>query len=196
MHLAALRGDIGVARGLLVIDTLDPNQIDRDGFTPLGLAVKENKLDVVRVLIERAPRVSLSIGAGCYSSPLHLSVSRLYLESSVELVLAGADVNARDGEGNTPFHCLMNAYPKEPELATKLLRSLIFECKGTAQLNARNKAGWAPIHIVARHGEAELMKTLVELNKFVKEEERSEPFDLNAGGGLMSYTPLHLSIFS
>ena len=153
LHVAALRGDIGVARGLLEIETLDPNLLDRESFSPIGLAVKENKLEIIRVLVEFSPRVRLSTGAGCFFSPLHLAVSRLYLESSMELVLAGADVNARDGEGNTPFHCLMNSYAKEPELGTRLLRSLVFESKGIAQLNARNKSGWTPVHIVARHGE-------------------------------------------
>ena len=55
LHIAALRGDIGVARGLLEIETLDPNLLDRESFSPIGLAVKENKLEIIRVLVEFSP---------------------------------------------------------------------------------------------------------------------------------------------
>ena len=52
LHIASIRGDVGVVKGLLAIESLNVNYLDQDGFSPLGLAIREHKdPEVVNVLV-------------------------------------------------------------------------------------------------------------------------------------------------
>jgi len=66
------------------------------GNSPLSAATYQQRLDVVRLLIERGANASQGDNAGF--TPLHLAVASGYLEIAKVLLDAGADANARTGE--------------------------------------------------------------------------------------------------
>lgn len=67
------------------------------GNSPLSAAAYQQRLDVVRLLIERGADVNQGDNAGF--TPLHLAAANGYLEIAGILLNAGADANSPTGAG-------------------------------------------------------------------------------------------------
>lgn len=78
-----------------------PNDPDPDGYTALHAAAFWNRLELVRLLMERRADVNARASNGC--TPLHEAARLNSIEVARELLGAGARVNATDNEGRTPF---------------------------------------------------------------------------------------------
>lgn len=134
-------------------------------------AVREQNILDVRSLITEKVDVNKSNAAGL--TPLHLAVDSE--EIVTELIKAGAEVDAKDHQGNTPLHSSVWI-----EHNSKILKILInhgadVDCKNLrgetplhcaaessnretieyllsrgAQVNARDRLGRTPLHVVAR----------------------------------------------
>jgi ankyrin repeat protein len=114
----------------LLLQGIDPNVTDDEGYTPLHLA---NSYDVAEILLRYG--ANPNIRDRYDRTPLH------YVGSEVTelLIRHGADVNAKDTKGNTPLH-----YARSKEKVRILLRY-------GADPDAKNEKGLPPIFSVVRH---------------------------------------------
>jgi cytohesin len=112
--------------------------------------------------------------ANAQETPLHKAAAAGDKELVVRLLAEGAEVNAKDKDGQTPLH--FAAKKGHLDVAELLLS------KG-ADVNAKEQDGDTPLHGVAPFGEEELAELLL-----------AKGADVNAMGAMGS-TPLHLAAF-
>ena len=78
-----------------------------------------------------------------------------------------------------------------------MLRILLMSStQRTLNLNPLNKCGWSPTHFAAKSGNCGVIRLLHSLNLELAYHRARERFDLSMEGGALSYTPLHLTVFS
>jgi len=144
---------------LLIDKGSDINAFDDNGNTPLLIASAHGNLESVKVLLAKGAKTNPGLCtrkscANTGATPLHAAAWR-----SPELVeyLAehGADVNAKNLDGNTPLH---NASTGDSTRCIKIL------CKYGAQVNAINKQGMTPLMRAIQMQEAEAIQTLIACN--------------------------------
>lgn len=75
LHNAVLRGDTSII-DLLIDEGADPNVLDKDKFSALGLALREEQFKCAYKLL-RHPMLDVHTGAGLFCSLLHLAVAKL-----------------------------------------------------------------------------------------------------------------------
>lgn len=63
LHISILKNDKTILKFLLKTDTDFLNDIDTDNYTPLGLALKEDKLKMVNLLLLEA-KVKVDVRCG------------------------------------------------------------------------------------------------------------------------------------
>lgn len=137
----------------------------KDGNTPLHLAVKEGKADLVSRLVAKGADVNARDGKGC--TPLFYAKSR---EVAELLITKGADVNAKRKNGSTPLHAQANLGHAD---VAELLIS-----RG-ANVNAKNKSGTTPLHQAKSREVAELL-----IAKSAKVNAKNDA----------AWTPLHMAV--
>lgn len=145
LHLAVKLGRHGMVQ--LLLDRtdcdLDPNLSDRNGCTPLHVAINMNDTMIIRMLL-RDPRVDVDArdGNGCTS--LHLAVRSWALET-VRILLEAKKCNvaAKDSKGDTPLHTAVRV----PFTSSRYLQGTareemikkILKAGGSQVINERNK---------------------------------------------------------
>jgi ankyrin repeat protein len=100
---AAAVGDTARLVALLDADPSLASAFAPDGFTPLSLAAYFGRTEAVRVLTERGADVGATARNAMAVQPLHAAVAGRNFEAVSALVVAGADVNARQHGGWTPL---------------------------------------------------------------------------------------------
>ena len=105
---AAALGDDARLRTLLARDRALANAYNVDGFTPLGLAAFFKRGNVVRMLLDAGADPNAPSRNAFRFTPLHSAVSTDAgpVDTGIvhDLLDAGANVNARSGQGTTPLH--------------------------------------------------------------------------------------------
>lgn len=86
--------------------------LDKDSCSPLVVALKEDSIDAFKVLLEAWGDVN--VGGGVMGSALHLAAFKVKPWMVKELIERGANVTARDCEGNTPLHVVLGVFNKSP----------------------------------------------------------------------------------
>lgn len=76
MHQAASHDDTQVCKQLLKKGA-NANIQDQYNFTPYGLALREEKFEVAKYLLEVCPPASVKQGAGTFGTLLHLATAKL-----------------------------------------------------------------------------------------------------------------------
>lgn len=118
----------------------DVNLKDNNGDTALHLLVREQNDEAETV---REDGVDLKITTD--SCSWHGKTSWGLERFISDLVARGADVNCKNGYGNSPLHLAARAGSK---------RNLKILLKKGADVNSRNNNGWTPLHFLAKSTEA------------------------------------------
>jgi ankyrin repeat protein len=146
------------------------------------------ELDIFAACIAgRRDRVGELVGrdgslVGAYShdgwTPLHLAAFFGFPEIAVDLMAAGADVNARSTNvmRNTPLHAAVAGR------SAAVSRALL---EHGAEVNAPQEGGWTPLHGAAQSGNVELVQLLIDAGATVGASAGNgqKPIDLALTGG-------------
>ncbi|MDX1917082.1 MAG: ankyrin repeat domain-containing protein [Rickettsiaceae bacterium] len=150
LHFAAAEGNTQAVSDLIDAGA-DINQQDRDGCTPLFLAISKGNTEVAMVLIDRGADVNQQNGNGW--TPLTLAIIKGNTEVAIALINKEADVNRQDGNGRTPLiWAIRNGHT---EVAMALIN------KG-ADINQQDEDGWTPLIWAISNSMEELAIMLVE----------------------------------
>ena len=142
IHHAAYNGQDEIARNLLHAGA-QVDRLDKEGWTALGLAVMQNHLSTVKVLLDGgADSAVFSNSDG--QTPLHIAVQEQNADMVAALVEAGADIEARNSRGLTPLHWSALIDSRAAMLALLQLGAEVHE------KSARGKS--TPLHYACQNG--------------------------------------------
>jgi ankyrin repeat protein len=79
----------------------DINIKNKDGKTPLHIAVENNYEDIIKFLLENKADVNVKDNEG--NTPLHIAIKKGNYFVIKELIKFGADKNAKNNKGETPL---------------------------------------------------------------------------------------------
>lgn len=151
IHSAASKGDLKRIAELVATDPSVVSSKDKNGKTPLHLAVEEDHKDVAEFLINHGADVNARDESG--SAPLDLALSSYhYMDVAQLLVDKDANVNAATNNGTTP---LMQAALRGQKDAVTLLLSK------EAAVNARDSKGDSPLLWSLLFGHANIAEMLI-----------------------------------
>ena len=143
LHRAAEAGSAERTVALLSGGSIDIDQQDPKGATPLMITAIHGHSPVARILLSKEANVSI-VGDGGYTA-LHISAQGGHLPVSKMLMEAGADLEAKCSTvGNTPLH--LAAYGAH----YGVIRALI---QAGANPNSRNGDGSTPLYAAAQGGQ-------------------------------------------
>jgi len=132
-----------------------------------------NRILIVKFLIEQKCDIKLPY-IKTQSTPLHFA-ARLSMKDAAQLLLdAGADVQARDFKGMTPF--LVSVRARTPEVTELLLAR-------KSDINAESRDGWNALTLASIAPSASMVEFLL-----------SKKLDPNKPGGPEKLTPLQCAI--
>jgi TonB family protein len=93
-----------------------------------------------------------------------------------------ADVNARDGGGDTPLHLAMSMGTKDLMAARREIAKMLLANK--ADINAKNNYGRTPLHTAVERGQQGLAEVLL-----------ADKADISSRDNI-GFTPLHLAVYA
>ncbi|MGL9718324.1 MAG: ankyrin repeat domain-containing protein [Wolbachia sp.] len=183
------------------------NAKDKDGYTPLHLAVRGGKLDAVKSLINKGADVNAK--SKFNSTPLHSAVADGKLDIVKYLINRGADVNAKRKGGNTPLHWAVirwgidvarillehnaDVNDEDDEGATVLHYAIIgknlevvkYIIEKGANVNAKDKYGNTPLYMAVEGKKLDMVEHLINKGASVnaKDKYNSAPLHLAADSG-------------
>ncbi len=164
LEAAVQDGDVAAVRTLLESGA-DPNAGNEEGATAVHAAARGSSPDCLRVLLEAGGSPDGRTGEGCSSwleAPLVSAAFKGRADMALALVEAGADVNVKAGNRETPLH--WSVQDAEGVLTRRLLEA-------GADPNARNLMGETPLHAAAWVGNADGIRILVEAGATVDAED-------------------------
>lgn len=186
LHLCAEKGLLELAKYILEKKNgeIDINDGNKKKETPLHIAVRNNKVEFVKFLIERGAEVEAKDVNG--ATPLFISLEVDNLELAKYFVEKGADVNVEANDGRRLVHLAgssktvdtikwlvglgldINVKDKEANLPIHYtcnsgeLNTLMFLIQKGQPINDLNKRGYAPLHLACESGQLILAKALID----------------------------------
>lgn len=162
--------DIKKARQLLA-EGADINGKAWFGDTSLGMALRGQRLKMMRFLLSQGADPEIETGFESPELPLVLAIRTQWLDGIRLLIEHGVKVNAKDKEGRAPFYYAFkslkvmklllelgaNPFARGPQGSTYLHRAYKIKPEGIDLLirkgldvNARNERGQTPLHLLMR----------------------------------------------
>ncbi|KAK7074366.1 hypothetical protein SK128_009451 [Halocaridina rubra] len=186
LHFACHVGHLEVLKVLLGSGA-DILAKDKDGYTPLHVAIAAGKEDIVYELIQfgkatkRNTADSINASNNMRKTPLHFAAHTGHLRISEMLLDAGAVITAKDKDGYTPLHVAIAA--EKEDIVRKLMQFIKNRKENLhSLLNARNKIQKTPLHFAVHTGNMAILKLLLDAGANI--------FAKDADG----FTPLHVAI--
>ena len=168
---------------LLLRAGADPNIPNRYGRTPLFWVVMNGETELVRLLLQAGADGNAADRYG--ATPLTFAAESGSVEIAEALLSAGADVNPDPStlptlyDGNTPLHGAVGG--RNPAAMVALL------IQHGGNVDVTDNHGTAPLHMVARSGDVDVAKALIEAGADVNA--RNVNYEGDADN-----SPLHLAI--
>lgn len=151
--------EVLLEQGLIPLDDVTPF------YTSLHIAVKENALNLVRLLISKGVNLE-SIGI-MYDRPLHIA-SQFGTIPMIELLLHhGADIAARDKYSYTPLHRALTGRPTEQQELILSIVTILIDAK--ADTEARDFLGTTALHFAIYENLQTVARYLLERGANVEE---------------------------
>lgn len=205
IHTAVQQGEIEQVKKLLSVNPQLVNAKDESGRTPLHWAARIQKLEMVKLLLERGADVNAKDDNGI--AALHHLVFRGNLEGVEHLLEHGADVNIVDKDGNTPLSSTSFYFLYHQEIAELLIdrhadpllskdkgldllhkaaarghqRMISYLIENGVDILERNGNDGTLLHSAAAGGLVEIVKTMIAKNDDVNDKNR------------YGFTPIHLA---
>ena len=155
LHYAVAQGDIGAVTRLLKAHPELATAKDDRGQTPVEVAVKHDRAQILRYLVGR--KVPLEAGEG-HPDLLRLAVENNSAKVIRTLVRAGYDPNKRYEGGRTPLH--IAAIKGHTEVANALLEA-------GAEVDATDDDGRTPLHLAAKTSHGGVVKALLSHGAYI-----------------------------
>jgi uncharacterized protein len=162
---------------LLLRAGADPNIVNDYGTSPLSEACLNSNAAMVRLLLRNRADANLPIATG--ETPLMTCARTGNAEAVRELLEFGAAVQGKEPAQNQTA-LMWAAAEKHPDVVKVLIDA-------HADVRARTKQGFSPIHFAARVGDLESLKLLLDSGVDVNFQTQSEA---NPTGNSSGYTPL------
>ena len=164
---------------------------DHNGKTPLYIAMHQGRRDIYELLLEKINIKKLETENNSYSI-LFRAIRMRNFSLVVKLHNLGISLDKVDEKGNNVFHILFSVFVNNYDQCTQIGNYFIEQ--GLSNYNSKNKDGWAPIHIAAKHGNFVCLEWIGFINKILLKKNK-EIIDINVTGK-KNWTALHLVVSS
>ena len=164
---------------------------DHNGKTPLYIAMHQGRRDIYELLLEKINIKQLEKENNSYSI-LFRAIRMRNFSLVVKLHNLGISLDKVDEKGNNVFHILFSVFVNNYDQCTQIGNYFIEQ--GLSNYNSKNKDGWAPIHIAAKHGNFVCLEWIGFINKILLKKNK-EIIDINVTGK-KNWTALHLVVSS
>lgn len=168
LHLACRRGSSELVEAILNYREANVDVLDKDGDPPLVFALAAGSPECVRALLGRYANVRSRLRDGFGPSVAHVCAYHGQPDCMRELLLAGADPNAVDDEGESVLHRAVTK--KYTECAIVILEN--GGCKSMGILNSKNLT---PLHLCVTSWNVAVVKRWIEV---ASSEEIAEAIDV------------------
>ena len=162
---------------------------NKNGKTPLYLAIQQNKKGIYEYLLEK---VDLKKMDDISYTILFKAIRMRNFPLVVKLNSLGISLDKVDEKGNNVFHILFSVFINNYDQCIQI--GNFFIEKGVNNYNNKNKDGWAPIHIAAKHANYICLEWIGYINEIL-EKKNKKKIDINIPGK-KNWTALHLVISS
>ena len=163
---------------------------DQNGKTPIYIAMYQGRRDIYEFLLEKINVKKIE------TQKLHSLLFRAIRMRNYPLVVKlhnlGISLDKLDEKGNNAFHILFSVFLSNYEQCAQIGNYFIEQ--GLNNYNNKNKDGWAPIHIAAKHGNFFCLEWIGFINKILLKKNK-EIIDINITGK-KNWTALHLAVSS
>ncbi|KAI5600481.1 hypothetical protein POPTR_001G029600v4 [Populus trichocarpa] len=156
LHLACRRGSSELVRAILEYREADVDVLDKDGDPPLVFALAAGSPECVRALIERGANVRSRLREGFGPSVAHVCAYHGQPDCMRELLLAGADPNAIDDEGESVLHRAVSKKYTDCAL-------VILENGGCGSMAVPNSKNLTPLHLCVATWNVAVVRRWVEV---------------------------------
>ncbi|KAL5570430.1 hypothetical protein UlMin_027005, partial [Ulmus minor] len=173
LHLACRRGSAELVEAILEYREANVDVLDKDRDPPLIFALAAGSSDCVRTLVNRGANVGSSSREACGPSVAHICAYHGQPDCMRELLLAGADPNAVDDEGETVLHKAVTK--KYTDCAIVILEN--GGCKSMAVTNSKH---CTPLHMCVATWNVAVVRRWVEI---ATREEIADAIDIPSSVG-------------
>ncbi|KAK4483563.1 hypothetical protein RD792_010762 [Penstemon davidsonii] len=173
LHLACRRGSVELVEAILEYKEANVDVLDKDSDPPLVFALAAGSPECVRALIKRNANVRSRLREGLGPSVAHVCAYHGQPDCMRELLLAGADPNAVDDEGESVLHRAVTK--KYTDCAI-----VIMENGGCKSMGFTNSKQLTPLHLCVMTWNVAVVRRWVELTS---SEEIAEAIDIQSTMG-------------
>jgi ankyrin repeat protein len=153
LHIAAKRESGASTVKLLISRGAQLNARDKDGRTPLIIAVVAGNIDVAQVLLDAGANIE-EVDSQHGATPLSWAICAGQVKTASFLLSKGAEINIKAGpDGNSPIHQAVKCCREMPDMITYLVAN-------GANVNATNDRGLTPIKYALGRSQKQLLRSL------------------------------------
>jgi len=154
LHVSASRSPYNDMKRMrwLIAQGADVNIRKNDGLTPLGVAIKRDRLDALKYLVEHGADINCRDEDG--RTPLHYAAIMGRKEIAEILINKGADINSLDNDDGTPLHYAACVGRKE-------IAELLIQNGANVNIQTQSGSGWTPLVLACQYGKKEIVELLL-----------------------------------